>query len=164
MQIYADFWTPSAKWLVSAVAGLVASIPMAVVCLTVLMTFDWLTGLGGAIKKGKFDQTVAKNGLITKGQIMLLVLALDILVYILQRETGGKIGVIEYAGSTVTLWFCVHETLSIAQNVGVGPKFLFTGLEKIQGVIEAAGESEVSKKMAPREGASGFPAEAPPKG
>ncbi len=120
------------KWLAGAVAALMAGTlfgSQAVLAgLVALMAIDWLTGLNAAFIRGEVNSETGTRGLVKKGQVLLLLLA----VHVMEKLAGYELG--------LELWgaggFCINEAISIVENVSRSgvyiPQALVDGLLKVK--------------------------------
>ncbi len=120
------------KWLSAALGALVAGAtfgPRAVIVgLVVLMGIDWITGFNRAYIAGEVSSEAGAKGLVKKGQILLLILA----VHVLERLAGYEINAEMWGAGG----FCVNEVISIIENVARSdvyiPRSIVQGLLKLR--------------------------------
>ncbi len=101
------------KWMAAGVTAAAAGSSLGartvLVGLVVLMAIDWITGFNAAYIRGEVSSEVGRKGLVAKGQILLLILAIHVVEklagYEMQLELFGAGG------------FCVNEAISIVENV-----------------------------------------------
>lgn len=104
------------------IIGLITDIPVVFWCLVCLMIIDIGTGLGAAYVNGVISSAASRVGLVKKTMILMLVMASAILARVLPESYNFP------AGSVVSSLFCLHEFISILENMkraGIKyPKFL----------------------------------------
>lgn len=101
------------KWLSGGVAALTAGSAFGsytvLVCLVILMAIDWVTGFNRAFIEGVVSSEAGMKGMVKKGQVLLLILA----VHVMEKLSGYELG--------LELWgaggFCINEIISIVENV-----------------------------------------------
>lgn len=126
------------KWmaagLTAAIAGAAFGSYTVLVCLLILMAIDWVTGFNRAYIDGEISSAAGRKGLVKKGQVLLLILA----IHVMERMSGYELG--------LELWgaggFCLNEAISIIENVsrsGVGiPKVIVDGLLRVKSLSPRA--------------------------
>lgn len=122
----------SIKWLGGAVAALTAGSMFGshtvLVGLVALMAIDWVTGFNRAFIAGAVSSEAGARGLVKKGQILLLILAL----HVAEKLSGYEVG--------AELWgaggFCINELISIVENVSQSgvyiPQAIVDGLLRVK--------------------------------
>ena len=97
-----------AKWIAVAVVAQWAQVPQALQLLVWLMLVDYVFGVGAAIVTKELSSRAGLRGLIKKGMVLGLLLAL----HLTERYTGIAFHV-EQAGA---LGYSVNELVSIVEN------------------------------------------------
>ena len=124
-------WDKIVRWLTAAVGaalGFFGSWPLALKCLAIIMTVDFITGMivawrGRSPKTdgGGLSSSVGFDGLLKKSFILMVVLMASILDYLIGNETM----VFQMAS---TFYYIANESLSVLENVALMgvpiPKFL----------------------------------------
>lgn len=96
------------KWAMATAASWWVTVPVTVQALAVLMTLDYFAGLLKAKRKGNLCWNVARDGLIDKSMVAILMLS----AYWLSRAMNLPINI----GSGLSCAFCVNEFASTMRN------------------------------------------------
>lgn len=133
-----------------AVVGFFSGFPPLIWVLLGMMTLDYITGiLCGLMKKspktegGGISSSVARDGILKKVQILIVVLVAVMVDHTVSRGAGVQFAAV--TGATC-LWFIASEGMSIIENaatMGVKvPKVLLRALE----IMKDQGDSKEEEK------------------
>lgn len=123
------------KFCAGAIAAFFLGMHWMIHLLLVGILFDIATGLVVAFQTRQVDSTVSRVGISRKVQTVLFVLAAEIAGRYTHLEVTTPWGEVWGLGAAVAGYYCVHEALSITENLGKSgvplPRFVTEGLRKL---------------------------------
>lgn len=146
-----------AKWLVSALLGLILSFTqkygIMIIFVAVAIVFDFVTGLIKANIKGEVSSEVGKKGFFKKMALLICLFFgffLDFVIPYMCATIGIKIPFETPFGLIICFYIVLNESISICENLyacnpGIMPKWVVRMLKSAKQQIDDKGGAESEK-------------------
>lgn len=146
-----------AKWLVSALLGLILSFTqkygIMIIFVAVAIVFDFVTGLIKANIKGEVSSEVGKMGFFKKMALLICLFFgffLDFVIPYMCATIGIKIPFETPFGLIICFYIVLNESISICENLyacnpGIMPKWVVRMLKSAKQQIDDKGGAESEK-------------------
>ena len=139
----------SVKAAVGCVVSVVLGLHWTIQLLVVAIGCDILTGLIAAGIARKLDSNTSYVGLAKKGLMLTIVAFAEISSRIANLYIAVPwSGELWTLGAALAGYYCVHESLSIAENLGRSgvplPQFMMVALVRLRNTVDGAAESAES--------------------
>ena len=105
------------KWVAAVVASMWVGLHVMIQLLVYAMCFDIVTGLVAAWVSRSMDSSVSRRGVARKVLMLLGVTAAEITGRYLGLEVSAPWGGAWGLGAAVAAYYCIHEALSITENL-----------------------------------------------
>jgi toxin secretion/phage lysis holin len=131
-----DLLIRSLKFAAGAAGAFFLGLHWMIHLLLYAILFDVATGMVAAFQSGTLNSTVSRAGVARKIQMLLMVAACEVVSRYLHMDIATPWGGVWGLGAGAAGYYCVHEALSITENLGRSgvplPGFITARLEKLK--------------------------------